>query len=249
MDDRFIQEVFAPVQPRKALLCFPVAGASAAMYRALLPWVQRADIALYAVEYPGHGTHQQDPLPPTIAALVDMLKNEVSSLLQQLPTTVLGMSLGGMVSYEVLRAIEPAPQQLVIASCSAPTQVDASVEQAGSSPQAMYRYLSKDLEVVCSLEEIESRWEWYRTVFALWRTTFIPRPGPLLPCPLTVWYGTQDRIVSDEQCRPWHEFTQATCHIEELPGPHLLIHSPYFVRALLSLLAKQKEVIAVPDAP
>ena len=86
--------------------------------------------------------------------------------------------------------------------------------------------------------------EWVRSALALTRDdlrlcqTHQPRGGPPLPCPIEVFAGADDPLLSPAEAAQWSRHTSAGCRVHAMPGGHFFVlQSPaVFLSALAAAL-------------
>lgn len=108
---------------RLTLACLPHAGASGQVYRAwqsALP----ADVDLWAVEYPGHGSRIRETPLRSVDALAEGVVEAIVPMLER-PLALFGHSMGVLVAFEVARNLfrrfARPPQMLLISGASPAT--------------------------------------------------------------------------------------------------------------------------------
>src|SRR5207249_732249 len=55
--------------------------------------------------------------------------------------------------------------------------------------------------------------------------TYVYTPEPPLNCPIAVFGGEQDSMVSTQELQKWHDQTQSAFTLHMLPGDHFFLHS------------------------
>src|SRR5437879_2521509 len=110
-------------RPRLRLFCIPHSGGSAAAYRAW-PASLPADIEVCAIQLPGRAERLREPPLDRVDAMVRGIVEAVKPLLSEAPFAIFGHSLGGLLAFEVGRALRreggPLPAQVFVSSCYPP---------------------------------------------------------------------------------------------------------------------------------
>ncbi|MCD9019919.1 type I polyketide synthase [Parachryseolinea silvisoli] len=225
------------------LVCLHDAGGDGALFQG---WemLLGANIELILVELPGRGRHLEDPAYDDVDSL---LRDLVPALLPSLdrPFIIFGHSLGGLLAFELVRALRrgkhPLPQRLFVSSTPAlmtykaheydPAMPDAALITAfphlAQTPgdvawqQYKRRLLRQDLQLV------------YRYSHH--------REAPI-DIPVTVLFGDDDPRVSALQAAAWERETTSGCTVVSRPGGHRFIDqdTAYITSLMLA------EVPAVP---
>jgi surfactin synthase thioesterase subunit len=224
------------------LLCFPWAGGTAAAYRPLSAGLPPS-VELCAVEYPGRAAREAEAPLESVAALAEGCAEEAGALLDR-PFVVLGYSLGALVAFEWLRALQaaggPAPRHLVVCARRAPHlggrhpplhhHPDAALAEAVSrrfaaipdlllqEPELLARFLAP---LRADLRAVE---------------TYAYAPGPPLHAPLTALGGTRDDDVGDGELRAWSRHTDGAFHAESLEAGHFFLDAPRLRELLVERL-------------
>ena len=202
------------------LYCFPHAGGSPGEY---VRWADDLpDIRLWAVQLPGRGSRLAEAPYTRMAQLVETIAEQVPF---GRPFALFGHSLGGLVAFEVARALRDAglePDHLLLSSCPPPP-----VPHAGDPV-----HLLPDAEL---LAEVERRWGalpaqvrenprlasvaagCFRADIELYET-YEHVPGTPLRCPVTVFAGTGEQAALP--LRDWRRHTTGPFQACFLPGGH-----------------------------
>jgi len=212
------------------LFCFPYAGGSAAVYHKWLTLAPRV-LHVTGVELPGRGIRLTERpylrLPPLIRHLAD----RIEPLLHR-PFAFFGHSMGGLVAYELARALRergaPRPRHLFVSATAAPgtprrrrslhaasdEEVLQEMRDLGGTP----RVLLQDKELMAMA---------VRTLRADYTMlgTYEHRPSDPLDVPMTVFGGTSDEIAPLSHLRGWRTHTAADWQLKVLPGNHFFLHA------------------------
>ncbi|MEV7505722.1 thioesterase domain-containing protein [Streptomyces sp. NPDC093018] len=220
---------------RPVLLCLPQAGSGALQFQ---NWQLRlgSRATVCGVQLPGREDRWGEPVPDGIAEVVAAVVAELSDAgLRGRPLVVFGDSFGGLLAYEVARALGPAA--LVVCVCRAPVHwrrhggldeddverlASASVEDSALPP-----------ELRAELREIAA--EVLRRDAALSETFRTPPDAEPLRCPVYAWGALGDETVTPAQLDDWREVTTGPLHRHDFTGGHRVSREdPLALLALLS---------------
>lgn len=212
---------------RRRLVIFPHAGAGPAVYR---PWLDHfpGDTELVAVQLPGRESALGETPFRDWAAMLPALTAAIDTL-PATPFALFGHSLGAVMALAAARHLAArAPQQLSHVFVSgrpwpgtpAPPlpQPDALGDEAflemmaarfGAAGAAMDNAEIRDL-VLPGLRADVALLHSYRHA-----------PAPLLPCPLTVFHGTDDPATAGQDMADWGAETTGPFAVQAIAGRHL----------------------------
>lgn len=221
-----------PPQPAGAvrLYCFAHAGGNALGF---IPWRAKLapSIELYAVQLPGRGLRAAEPACGDYHALVAMLAAEIAGH-ADLPCAFFGHSMGALLAFDVARACSaagtPGPRHLLVSGC-APPRVHLPIpglHRLGDDAliEALDRYNGTPPQVLKLRELVVRSLPAVRADFALMEH-YRYRPGAALDIPITVLFGTEDRLVQPQQLPAWGEETTAPCSVHGFDGDHFFINA------------------------
>ncbi|GLX47280.1 thioesterase [Streptomyces hygroscopicus subsp. hygroscopicus] len=202
------------------LLCLPQAGASALQFQ---DWQRRlgSRAMVCAVQLPGREDRWGEPAPSGIAEVVGAVVAELADAgLLGRPLVVFGDSLGGLIAYEVARAV--GPSALVVCVCRAPVHW---ARQGGLREDDVERLASASVagsdlppELAAELRDIAA--EVLRRDAAL-SATFREVPGAEpLRCPVYAWGALADETVTPAQLDDWRAVTTGPLHRHDFDGGH-----------------------------
>jgi medium-chain acyl-[acyl-carrier-protein] hydrolase len=212
------------------LFCFPYAGGGAMTYRTwgeILP----ATIEVCPIQLPGREDRLKEPPFTELPVLVQTLIPHIRSYLDK-PFAFFGHSMGALIAYvlthELWRQTDRLPVHLFLSAHGAPD----------SSPVLPPIHQLTDSAFLIALQRR------YRSVPALlWhdaelRALFLPmlradmtlfetyvyHPMPLLPCPLTVYGGSQDMLVSQANLDAWRNLGNSHFDLRMFAGNHFYLN-------------------------
>ncbi len=218
--------------PAVRLVCFPYACGGTQTFRTW-PGHLPPEVEVNAVQLPGRERRYTEPPFRRLDALVDAL---VAAIREGEGPRVafFGHSMGALVAFESARKLyevghPAAPAWLFVSGRRAPhkqrrgqqilhtlpePELVRFLQELGGTPAGVFE--DPDLrQVVVRLA---------RADFELLET-YRYRPGPPLPCPITVFRGTHDPAVDLEEAQAWADHTSAAFDLHELPGDHFFVNT------------------------
>ncbi|MGI5526010.1 thioesterase II family protein [Streptomyces syringium] len=208
---------------RATVFLFPVPGMGASFWTPLATALPET-LEPVGLELPGRGRRTDERRLPGISHLLRSLTEAFPVLDHRLPAVFFGHSAGGVVAYEVARALaaRDLPQPRLIA-------VSAIVDPRFVWPR--FREVRYPSELVRTVRN-----EWRQTTDfprlalnavledANLLLTYRYREGPRVGCPISLFLGAQDALIHLEQVRSWHEHTTAGVIAEHMyPGGHMYL--------------------------
>jgi len=215
------------------LICFPHAGGAASFFfriSSLLP----ASVDVLAVQYPGRQDRRHEKCIADVARLADHISNRVDDL-DDTPIVLFGHSMGALLAFEVARRMEVGRRHalagLVVSGRRAPflhreekihtldddSLLDHLCELGGTD-----RHLVQDREVrmmiIPAIRADYTAAETYHYVC-----------GPKLSCPLAVFTGDRDPMVSVDEARAWQDQVAGKFTLRVFPGGHFYLQEHYSV--------------------
>lgn len=213
--------------PAPRLLCFPHAGGTAATF---VPWSEALgdDVDVCAVQLPGRQGRLHEPALTRMEEVVKTVVPVVRSL-SDAPYALFGVSLGGLVAFELARALSGQdvrpPSRLMVAGCAAPTAAARRGGELHRSSDAeliehLRTYEGTPPEVLGNAEIMGILLGFIRADFAL-SELYESVPGAPLDLPIDVFSGKGDHIAHDG-AEAWKTETSGPVEFHEAPGGHLL---------------------------
>lgn len=223
------------------LFCFPYAGGSAHVFRDWQRYLA-PEIDVCLVHLPGRAQRIDDPLHTRLPALVGEVADAICTQINE-PFAFYGHSMGGLISFELVRELRrrrcEMPGHLFISATPAPVvkkdlphtfnlppaEFIAEIRRYNGTPEGLFDYpelqetLLPLLRADCQMTE-----------------TYEYLAGSSLDCPITVYGGEKDEVVSAKNLAAWGQLTSAKCEIRVFPGDHFFIqsHRMEFVRVFRS---------------
>jgi medium-chain acyl-[acyl-carrier-protein] hydrolase len=183
-----------------------------------------------------------EPSFTKVEPLIESLTPALRPFLNK-PFALLGHSMGGLVCFELARALRREfglePDYLFLAGRQAPPIRDRTAA----------RYDLPEPEFIVQLRnlngtppEILEHPELMRLLVPLLRAdfelcqTYVYDPGPPLDCPISVFGGLEDVEVSYEELEGWRRYTTGAFTLRMLPGDHFFIRT--FQSQLLEMVSE-----------
>jgi medium-chain acyl-[acyl-carrier-protein] hydrolase len=147
------------------------------------------------------------------------------------PFAFFGHSMGALISFELARYLRrihhPGPVQLLVSSHRAPQLPERNaplhklseaafidgLARLGGTPQAILQHAELMKLIIPTL----------RADFELCET-YTYTPEPPLDCPISVFGGAQDTLVSVQELQGWHAQTRHAFTLSMLSGDHFFLH-------------------------
>jgi medium-chain acyl-[acyl-carrier-protein] hydrolase len=199
---------------RRRIVVFHHAGGSASSYQ--LGKHFPADTEICAIQLPGRESRFAEPLLTTLDPVVDELTSVIPS---DLPFAFFGHSMGALIAFEVARRL--APEHLFVSAHRAPHLADPTPLH-GLDDDALADRLAATNPVLADPDLREIFLPILRADLALCET-YTHLPGDPLPCPITVFGGRADDIVTESELREWRQHTSAGFELRMFPGDHFYL--------------------------
>jgi len=237
--------VDAPVR----LFCLPFAGGGASAYRT---WgtVLAPHVEVCPIQLPGREERFDEPAHTNLRTMASIVVEQLHAFFDK-PYALFGHSMGALLSYEVLRQLEavsaPAPVQAFLSAYVPPHRPSrwAPIHQL---PDAAFldelRQLEGTPEAV--LQHPELMQFLLPTLRADFQACETYEGGALSPLatPLTIYGGTDDGDVSEEELAAWQVHTSSDFRLRIFPGNHFYLHSAR--EALLADISHTLQALRTP---
>jgi len=207
------------------LFCFPHAGGSATAYRT---WAKSiaADVEVCAVALPGRGARSREA---PVRRLSDLVGELVPRILERAdrPYAFFGHSLGGLIAFELARALEPAGlagcSKVIVSASPAPDQPRPSRVLSELSDEELLRWLQRTggvpRPIVESREALAAFLPAFRADLGLIETYQIGE-ARALRVPLAVMGGASDTLVTRTVLSSWKRWTTGMFSLRLFSGGH-----------------------------
>lgn len=209
------------------LFCLPYSGASATCYS---PWKHKLPswLSVRPLELPGRGMRMDEPLHTNMAALANLLADEIAVELDR-PYALFGHSLGGLLAFELAHVLRerglPAPLALFASATAGPARRDVSeyaIEKTDAELIARLRELGGTSEGVLANEELlELILPILRADFLVCGSFSYGQREPL-DLPIHVFGGKRD-TVKVEELLDWQEDTRTGFSLDMFEGHHFYL--------------------------
>jgi medium-chain acyl-[acyl-carrier-protein] hydrolase len=218
-------------EARARLFCFPYAGAGTASFGG---WsgAFRPHIEVRLVQPPGREdrfrerpfTRMEQLMPPLLEAIEPHLDR---------PFAFLGHSMGGLVAFELTRALRERGRLLPFRLCVSARRAPQlpirmppmrDLTDAGFIEQIGVRYGGIPRDVLESPDLLALLLPMLRADMELCET-YEYHGQPPLECAISAFYGRDDRSVSRQEVEQWRDQTAAACTVREIPGDHFFVKS------------------------
>ncbi|MCP5095183.1 MAG: thioesterase [Chloroflexi bacterium] len=217
-------------QPRLILFAFPHAGGGASSYHSWTRFLP-ANVALYAIQYPGRETRINEPPVSSMQEMIPPLGAAIAGFLQR-PFIFFGHSLGAMVAFETVKLLAQRdimlPQHLFVSAARAP-HVPVAHEPYHKLPSDQFwqklEGLSGTPTAVLQHADFKALLEpMLRADFALAEAYIRPKLEPI-HIPLTALTGMQDTYVVQDDVLAWASHTTAAFRHHQIQGNHFFPQS------------------------
>lgn len=233
------------------LLCFPYAGGAASLFHSWQAYFP-VDIQICPVELPARAARINDSMPPSVTELVDRFLEESASYLDR-PFSVFGHSLGALISFELIRAMQDrrmlSPARFFASACQAP--------QVFRRPRPIHQLA--DSEFVQALREIDGtpdevlgHQELLRVLLPMLRAdfrladTYRYVPGGPLACAITAVGGREDHSISRGDLVAWHSQTTGPFNLRMVSGTHFFLrHHGNKVAKMIATVLTESQSTAI----
>jgi len=216
--------------PRLRLFCFPYAGGGAAIYRGWESYLPPG-VEIWSVQPPGRGNRFKEPPFSRMEPLVDAVAEAIAPFLD-LPIVLFGHSVGAMASFELTHVLWERfgvkVGHLFVSGARGP-HLPRNRRNIHDLPEEEFITELKTLngtspEVLENPELMRMISTTLRADFAISETYRTTKQTPL-SCPITVFGGLEDSLVSREDLEAWRLHTTGSFELWQLPGDHFFIHT------------------------
>jgi medium-chain acyl-[acyl-carrier-protein] hydrolase len=215
-------------ETRIRLVCLPYAGGNSSLFRS---WSRSlpSEVQVCSVQLPGRHRRLGERPMTRMAPLVDALEDVIARL-SDVPLAFFGQCSGALIGYELARKLRRtsrgAVRHLFIASCPAPelythrTPLHALPDEAFFA--ALERMGGTPSEVLATPELRAFVAPALRADLELVETYAYVEEEPL-SCPITTFHSSEDRMVTEEEMRPWQRHTRSEVVQYTMPGTHYIL--------------------------
>lgn len=210
------------------LVCFPHSGGTPAIFREWTPGLA-PDVEVWGVTLPGRAARFGEPFAREWGPLVARLAEDVLAEVPP-PVVLFGHSLGGLIAYEVARAMARAgepPAHLIVSARGVPTVPYRHTLPPGDRElmEAVDRIYGGVPDAVLRSPEMMRHFAPVLRADLELAIAYVHRPGPPLPCPITAIGGVDDPNVTVDDLRGWAAYTSAGFDWRRFPGGHFYLRT------------------------
>ena len=224
----WLQGFRAVAAQRRTLVCFPYAGAGAAVFR---DWAHEAgpDTELLAVRLPGRENRIAEPPFRRVEEAVPGILAALEPLADR-PLILFGHSLGGALAYATARALVARgrpPALLAVSGRRAPHLPSRRVPSDGLDDAAFRARLAAlggtPPEVLACDDLMELMLPMLRADFSM-SDAFREDDPPPLPVPLLAFAAAEDTEATEAEVTGWERLAGAGFARRTMPGGHFFLH-------------------------
>ncbi|GLY51439.1 alpha/beta fold hydrolase [Lentzea sp. NBRC 102530] len=226
------------------LYCFPYVGGNESLFH---DWTPRLRLQVVPVLLPGRGRRADEPALTSADDIAVPLARQIAAHSHRKPGIALfGHSMGALLAYVTAVVLERdhglPPVRLFVSAAGAPhrpprlkpvrmlpdDELLDEVLAVGGTPEAVRHDAEALRHAVPTLRADATVVETYR------------HGGYVLSCPVTVFLGRDDSVVSVDSARRWSELTTRPAVIHTLPGDHFFVRDP-LVSDMVQMELKENE--------
>ncbi|WP_395375884.1 thioesterase II family protein [Marinicella sp. W31] len=210
------------------LFCFPYAGGNGSTYSS---WVDVLpdDVEVFTIELPGRSYRFTEPAYRDMQNLVEDLMQSFPSLTNK-PYILIGHSLGSRVAFELMYRCKQAgikgPEHFIASGSPAP-HINEDKKGIYKLPKEEFieelRKLNGTPEEILKNDELMAlSMPSIRADFEL-SETYTYTGSEKFDCPITVFYGDEDKEISLQKIEAWEDIFTRPISIHSIPGGHFFI--------------------------
>jgi len=226
-------------RPALRLIGVPYAGGGIAVFS---KWAESLppEVQVCAIQLPGRDTQLREPPFTRVFALVEVLVKVLDPFLD-VPFALFGHSMGGLIIFELARALRQKqlyPVHFFVSACRAPQRPDREPPVHLLPEEALIRALRGRYDgipdfVLREPELLKMYLGILRADFELFET-YQHQGGERFDFPISAYGGGEDGEVSREDLDAWQDQTRNAFRVEMFPGNHFFINTarPALLRAI-----------------
>jgi medium-chain acyl-[acyl-carrier-protein] hydrolase len=221
------------------VLCLPHAGGSVGVYG---PWLKAGapELEVIPVHLPGRPGRLADPLPTDMQRLVSDLLRDLEPWLGE-PFALFGHSMGGLIAYELARALLAGgqrPECLIVSGTGPPDTADpVAVTEMDDTVLAdwLMHLGGTPAEVLGHPDLLRLTLRTLRADLTLLERYGAPEPTAI-PIPITAFGGREDERAPVWKMAKWQRVTSREFQQRTFPGGHFFLHE--FRQPVLAEIAR-----------
>lgn len=223
----------------RRLICFPPAGGAASGFQSLVAELG-SECALYAAQPPGRERRIRERVP---ASVLDFAADALPAVraVTNAQTVLFGHSMGGVVAFEVARALEREGCDfagLIVSACPAPLG-PWPYGLGGASDEdliAMLHELGGTPPEVIADEAMRSLLLRIYRADLIALEEYVPAGLSRLKCLVVAFAGARDESVSLDRVKDWAKVTVAGFRLEVVSGGHMFLRDHAFAARLKQVI-------------
>lgn len=230
------------------LISIPFAGGSFYTYRNLIPHLSDS-IKMVAVDFPGRGGRFSEPLVTHADDLTEDVYRQVFEHFSE-PYAVYGHSLGALIGFLMVRRIAsagmPLPLHLFVGGMKGPSR-KRGTQTRHLLPDGEFIDMLKEFngtpeELLANPEMLDLFLPVLRADFQI-NDTYTYQTAGKIDVPMTVFWGSKDKNVSEETVRAWQNETTGDFSMIRFEGDHFFLfdHFETIGRLISNTLADSQE--------
>jgi surfactin synthase thioesterase subunit len=185
------------------------------------------DLELFAVQLPARETRREEPPYTRFFPLIDALTDALQPWLVP-PFVLFGHSMGALLAFELTRELRrrdwPLPVRLLLSGRQAPTIPDQGLPiqhlpDAEFVAQLTQRYGGIPEPILRDPDFLQLFLPTLRADFDV-LASYVYRPEPPLPCPISAYCGRRDQRVRSEALMDWRWQTTEGFETRWFEGDH-----------------------------
>jgi surfactin synthase thioesterase subunit len=224
------------------LVCFHSMGVGASLFA---PFLADPPVGLepFAIQTPGHETRRNEPVLTSLSELVAGAVAGILPLIDR-PCIFWGHSFGGIVAFEVMRALQrtgkPLPRHFVVTGTIAPHLIHVWQRR-----DVLLRIMAEDWspEYLLAISRHIDNPDFVRSILPGIRLDmplllgYRYEPEPRVDIPVTAFAARQDDVVYPDEVGAWRELA-TDFRLVEVDGDHWFLHrNRELLRSTLAALA------------
>ena len=217
---------------RLRLVCFPWAGASAAVLRPLIDALKESDIEVHVVAYAGRGHRAAVGLYGSIDDAVTDVVDDVRALAGPvaIPVALYGHSFGAAVAFAAAARVGVSH---VVVGARAAVSVDVSADDLGDDDRLVDVLAGHGVIDRALFDDAEARALLLPPLLRDLRLSARHTSDLVIDVPITALRGRDDTTVSAAQLAAWRAHTRAAFASHVVDGGHLFVRDAAPATALL----------------
>ena len=228
VDTPWIQYQKTSDDPSMRIFCFPYAGGSALFYARWFRYLDE-NAEVFPIQLPGRESRIDEPLLRVMSVVINKIVEEISPYMTE-NTAFLGHSMGSMIAYEVARTLSernmPMPKHIFLSGAVPPDMIGECEKIHMLSDEQFCEKLKGYESITSELMKYPEFFKFFLPVikadFELIETYRFDKKWKM-PCPVTVFSGTEDPYVPENALAQWGRFCEQEPQIITYSGNHFFL--------------------------